>query len=114
MSKVIFIILIILLIGLSFILWYFHINNDKECPPPLIVYKDPPLPLDIQFSPDNYPSILYNDLFTGSNVWIGGYKYNGDQLRTDTNVQQYINNQNILALQHANEVQTNYGNLQTK
>lgn len=29
--------------------------------------------LDIQFSDDNLPSVVYNDLFTGSNIWLGGY-----------------------------------------
>ena len=29
--------------------------------------------LDIQFSDNNLPSNVYNDLFTGPNVWLGGF-----------------------------------------
>lgn len=29
--------------------------------------------LDIQFSDNNLPTVVYNDLFTGPNVWLGGY-----------------------------------------
>jgi hypothetical protein len=29
--------------------------------------------LDIQFSERNLPSKVYQDVFTGPNVWIGGY-----------------------------------------
>lgn len=28
--------------------------------------------LDIQFSENNLPSVVYQDVFTGPNVWIGG------------------------------------------
>ena len=29
--------------------------------------------LDLQFSENNLPSTVYQDVFTGSNVWLGGY-----------------------------------------
>ncbi len=29
--------------------------------------------LDIQFSENNLPSVVYTDIFTGPNVWLGGY-----------------------------------------
>ena len=67
-------IFIILLIIISIIL--FALALMKRCPEcinqPIIVYKKFP-ELDLQFSPDNYPTKVYNDVFTGNNPWLGGY-----------------------------------------
>ena len=40
-----------------------------------IIYKQP-TELNLQFSPDNFPSKIYNDVFTGQNVWLGGFNMN--------------------------------------
>jgi hypothetical protein len=29
--------------------------------------------VDLQFSEQNFPSVVYDDIFTGNNVWQGGY-----------------------------------------
>ncbi len=54
--------------------WIFAFFDKKQCKDK-IIYKEPEPPLDIQFSYKNFPTILYKDLFTGGNTWIGGYKY---------------------------------------
>lgn len=38
--------------------------------------------VDIQFSEKNFPSVVYDDLFTSGNIWQGGYQL--DQGRTST------------------------------
>jgi len=38
--------------------------------------------IDIEFSEQNFPSVVYSDLFSGPNVWQGGY--NLDQSRAGT------------------------------
>lgn len=71
------IITITIIILLNFIFFsifsILHKNTVKK-EAPIIIYKDQALPLDIQFGNNNFPSILYNDLFKGNNTWIGGYK----------------------------------------
>ena len=67
------IIIIILLISSIFL---FIMTFFKKCPPqtqPIIVYKNYP-ELDLQFSENNLPSHLYNNVFNEQNPWIGGYK----------------------------------------
>jgi hypothetical protein len=48
---------------------------DLHCPPPKIVYRTVPKhTLDVQFGdPDNNPSVVYEDMFTKSSPWIGGF-----------------------------------------
>lgn len=69
-------IVILILLSISIFSWSLSFIREKkpECEPK-IIYRDLPLPLDIQFGEDNYPSKLYKDIFTGGNIWIGGYKY---------------------------------------
>ena len=66
------IILLLLVIGIIFvsISWF---KNELHCPPPQIIYRYVPSnTLDVQFSKENLPSNLYNDMFNNDNVWIGG------------------------------------------
>ena len=65
-------IIIILLLIVSLVCWYYSIYY-RQCPSPKIVYNDPVIPLDIQFGTTNFPSDLYDNLFTGPNVFMGGY-----------------------------------------
>jgi len=75
-------IIIIILITMSLLLWYFsYIRTSLKTqldqkPISVMVY---PLPLDIQFSKENFPSFVFNQLFTGPNPWIGGFSLSGDQ-----------------------------------
>jgi hypothetical protein len=68
-------IVIICLLLISIIIW---MNNTcKECPevtalPPKIMYVYKP-ELDLQFNENNFPSKVYPQLFTGPNVYQGGY-----------------------------------------
>lgn len=53
----------------------FILNFLKSCPPQkpaIIVYKSFP-ELDLQFDENNFPSKVLDHIFTGNNVWIGGY-----------------------------------------
>jgi hypothetical protein len=67
-------IIIIVLIVFSIISWILTFYNKQVCPQ-TIIYREPQPPLDIQFNSNNLPTIVYKDLFTGGNTWIGGYKY---------------------------------------
>jgi hypothetical protein len=54
----------------------FTMSYLKTCPvqkQPIVVYKNYP-ELDLQFSENNLPSHLYNNVFNEPNPWIGGYK----------------------------------------
>lgn len=59
-------------------------------------YIELPLPLDLQFDPQNNPSKVFKDVFTGSNIWIGGFNY-ADKVKTDIDNANYVLNQNALA-----------------
>lgn len=65
-------VLLILIIGIIFvsISWF---KNELNCPPPRIIYKYVPANvIDVQFSKENLPSNIYNDMFNNDNIWIGG------------------------------------------
>lgn len=68
-------IIIIMLLISCLLMWI--ITFITECPsvksPPLIIYKYNP-ELDLQFDERNFPSKIYNNLFGGENVYMGGYK----------------------------------------
>jgi hypothetical protein len=71
--------IILILIFTSLWLWYIsyeihsnvYVDNTKITPLPL--------PLDLQFSKENFPTIVYNPLFTAPNPWIGGFNLPGDK-----------------------------------
>lgn len=45
----------------------------EECPETKIIEKIVTKnPLDIQFSKDNFPSVVHNEMFVESTPWIGG------------------------------------------
>jgi len=65
-------VLLMLIIGIIFvsISWF---KNELHCPPPRIIYKYVPANvIDTQFSKENLPSNIYNDMFNNDNIWIGG------------------------------------------
>jgi hypothetical protein len=74
MENLIVNIIILTLIVFSMISWIFAFYDKQDCPQ-TIIYREPQPPLDIQFGTQNLPTLLYKDLFTGGNTWIGGYKY---------------------------------------
>lgn len=45
----------------------------KECPEQRNIEFRTKNPLDIQFSKENFPSNVHNDMFVQSTPWIGGY-----------------------------------------
>lgn len=71
--------IIILLIICSLSLWYMSYTRNLEYKKPIIQYRDSTLPLDTQFSKENFPTVIYNSLFTEPNPWIGGFNFPGDQ-----------------------------------
>lgn len=72
-------VIIIILIICSLLLWYSSYTKTIDYQKPIIEYRDSPLPLDIQFSKENFPTVVYNPLFTGPNPWIGGFNLPGDK-----------------------------------
>jgi hypothetical protein len=67
------ILLLLLIIGITFVATAF-VKAQSKCPPPKIIYRYiPKNTLDVQFGEDNNPSDIYKDMFLKSNPWIGGY-----------------------------------------
>ncbi len=65
------IIITILIIGMYLIITF---GLTSSCPKQKVVYRKVVMhPLDIQFSEQNKPSNVYKDMFSKSNVYIGGY-----------------------------------------
>ena len=72
-SAVLFTISTIVLIG-----WIYIFINKKDnsvCPPiiPCVINNKIIPELDLQFSENNLPTNVYQDVFSGPNVWVGGY-----------------------------------------
>jgi hypothetical protein len=75
------ILLLLLIIGITFVATAF-VKARVRCPPPKIIYRYiPKNTLDVQFGEDNNPSDIYKDMFLNSNPWIGGYTL-GDKKTT--------------------------------
>lgn len=73
------IIIILLVTGLVFtsISW---LKNEISCPPPHIIYRYVPENIiDTQFSQENLPSNVYNDMFNSNNILVGGMSTTIDQ-----------------------------------
>jgi hypothetical protein len=67
-------ILVLLVIGVTFVV-VSVLRNDVECEAPKIIYRYvPENTLDIQFGKDNYPSEIHADMFAKGSPWIGGYE----------------------------------------
>lgn len=84
-------IVIIFLLLIAIIIWLININ--KKCPvviqpEPRIIYRFKP-DLDLQFDSTNFPTVVYSDIFSGGNIFQGGYQL---QNANKTNVS--VNNQN--------------------
>ena len=65
--------LILLIIGFVLVTasW---LRGELQCPPPKVVYRFiPKHTLDVQFGDENKPSEIFNDMFSKSTPWIGGY-----------------------------------------
>ena len=68
------IIMLLLVVGLVMvgISW---LKSELRCPPPKVVYRYiPKHTLDVQFGEENSPSQIYEDMFTQSSPWQGGYE----------------------------------------
>lgn len=64
--------IMIILIGVCIIM---NLTMVKKCPKQKVIYKKIVMhPLDIQFSEQNKPSNVFKDMFSKSNVTIGGYQ----------------------------------------
>lgn len=67
-------ILIGIIVVLSIIIYMMYITPDEKCQETRVVEKIATKnPLDIQFSRDNFPSSVHNEMFIKSTPWIGGY-----------------------------------------
>lgn len=77
------IIIIILLIS-CISMWYLVSTQKKDCVPEKIIIKEYIFrpELDLQFDKENFPSKLYDNVFTKPNIYQGGY--NIDQGRNVT------------------------------
>ena len=53
-------------------------------PPPEIIYRYKP-ELDLQFNENNFPSKIYDYVFTGPNVYQGGYHMDQGRVVGSTN-----------------------------
>lgn len=59
----------------SILMWVVNYLNQPPPPPPpkpVIIYRYKP-ELDLQFDENNMPSKIYDYVFTGPNVYQGGY-----------------------------------------
>ena len=78
---------VIIILLLLACVWFWHKVSLKECPklpePQVqIVYRYKP-ELDLQFNENNFPSKIYDYVFTGRNVAQGGYQLASTTLKTD-------------------------------
>lgn len=59
---------------LIIIIFIIQVIPKEECPETRVIEKVVTKnPLDIQFSKDNFPSSVHNEMFVKSTPWIGGY-----------------------------------------
>lgn len=68
-NQLLTVIIIILIIVIAILM----VLPDRNCPKPIIIERSTKNPLDIQFSSDNFPSNVHNEMFVKSTPWIGGY-----------------------------------------
>lgn len=86
-------IVIIILLIIAIYVWYQNLN--KKCPvtvtpPPQIIYRFKP-DLDLQFDTTNFPTTVYDQMFSGGNTYMGGYKLDSNNTHK---VNVSVNNQN--------------------
>jgi hypothetical protein len=73
MDIAVIIILVLVIIGVTFVSVSF-LKTEFECDQPKVIYKYiPQNTLDVQFGEGNKPSEILNDMFVKSSPWIGGY-----------------------------------------
>ena len=62
-------------------------RSELKCPPQRVIYRYiPEHTLDVQFSETNLPSVIYEDMFTQSSPWIGGYGLGSGKTITRSNL----------------------------
>jgi len=86
-------IVIIILLIIAIYVWYQNLN--KKCPvtvtpPAQIIYRFKP-DLDLQFDTTNFPTAVYDQMFSGANTYQGGYKLDSNNTGK---VNVSVNNQN--------------------
>jgi hypothetical protein len=74
------------------VILYFYVTSEpkvQRIKEPKFNLKDYPIiPIaDIQFSEQNFPSVVYQDIFSGPNVWQGGYNLDQGRVITKTSQQ---------------------------
>lgn len=63
-----------IIVVLAIIIFILRVVPKEDCPETRIIEKIVTKnPLDIQFSRDNFPSTVHNEMFVRSTPWIGGY-----------------------------------------
>jgi hypothetical protein len=81
---------------ITILMYYF---SNVTCPSPRIISRtitSTPVPtIDLQFSETNFPSVTYDDVFKGNNVWQGGY--NLDSGKSTQNVQNGLSTRPVVS-----------------
>jgi hypothetical protein len=80
--------IIIVLLMSSVFMWIANFMGKCPAPPPPpppeIIYRYKP-ELDLQFNENNFPSKIYDYVFTGPNVYQGGYHMDQGRVVGSTN-----------------------------
>lgn len=72
--SIVFIVLGLLIIGITMIIMHILKPAQVECPPQKIIYQQVSENLlDIQYSEKNKPSDIYLEMFNKPSPWIGGF-----------------------------------------
>ena len=74
MDITVIILVLIIVVGVTFVSIHF-LKSELICEPPKVIYKYiPQNTLDVQFGEENKPSEILSDMFVKSSPWIGGYE----------------------------------------
>lgn len=88
---------ILLIFGIICIIFTFinrKSDSEYKCKPKIIYKYVPENLLDIQFGDKNNPSDIYNDMFTSSSPWIGGFGL-GNKTFVNDKIESQIKNKEI-------------------
>jgi hypothetical protein len=74
MKLTLFLIMLILISLIAMFISYSGCNSGKTMPKQYEMQEEDIIPLDLQFSDQNRPSLIHKDMFNESSPWIGGYQ----------------------------------------
>lgn len=86
------IIMLLLIAGLVMVgvSWF---KSELKCPAPKVVYRYVPKhTLDVQFGQENNPSEIFQDMFTKSSPWQGGYSLGTGKTTVTSTTKEASNN----------------------